>query len=141
MKCYQAIMTVCQTVIERTQREPQPHPQLHWFLDVKAKSALQMAQTLFKQRQSYGLRHIPSQMVDATQTGLVALVHRLEDSDENRMAFVELCRFGTILSERFRSMATTVSHIRSMAQSREIVLPPEAVAILKDPDPEEGDDP
>jgi hypothetical protein len=99
----------------------------------QVKSAEEMAQCFRIYRESYGLKHIPSQMVDATQTGLRILACQLDDSDESRQAFVELSRFGTALSKRFKRTADTIHEIRAQALRRNLKLPSEAVALFDDP--------
>lgn len=142
MKCHQAIMRICQTVIERSQRGPQLSPkQLQSILSANIDSAADTAHCLHIQRRLYGLNTIPSQMVDVTQAALKAMVYsQLEESQKAKLAFIELSRFGTAFSERFKTMANTIRDIRLMILNQEIVLPPEAVAILDGSEsPETGD--
>jgi len=96
------------------------------------KSAHEIAQCLRVHRQAYGLKHIPSQMADATQTGLRILAYHMEDNDESRQAFAELCRFGMALSHSFKQTADVVHEIRNSALQQNLRLPPEAIAILDD---------
>lgn len=100
----------------------------------QVKSAEETAQCLRIHRQSYGLKHISSQIVDAVQTGLRILVHQLEESDESRQAFAELCRFGTVLSHRFKQTADVIHEVRKNALHLGVRLPPEAIAIFDDPE-------
>ena len=92
--------------------------------------AVEMARCLRVHRQSYGLKYVPSQVADAVQTALRVLVHQLDDTDDSRNAFTELCRFGTALSQKFQSTAETVQAIQLLAQQGAVKLPSEAIAIL-----------
>lgn len=107
----------------------------------QVKSAEETAQCLRIHRQSYGLKHIPSQVADAVQTGLRILVHELEERDESRQAFAELCRFGTALSRRFKQTADVIHEIRKKALHLSVRLPPEAIAIFDDPEQWRGLEP
>ncbi|OQE41917.1 hypothetical protein PENCOP_c004G06245 [Penicillium coprophilum] len=129
IKCLQAIINL----IEILKYPHQPHFVLQaQFYQTKA--AEETAQCLRIHHQSYGLKHIPSQIVDAVQTGLRILVHRLEESDESKQAFTELCRFGTALSHRFKHIAEVINEIRKKALHLNLRLPPEAIAIFDDPE-------
>lgn len=92
--------------------------------------AEEMAQCLRIHRQSYGLKRIPSQVVDAVQAVLQVLVHHLEGSAEASHAFIELCRFEMALSQKFKPAADTIHAIQSLSQHGVVRLPNEAVAIL-----------
>lgn len=89
----------------------------------------EMAQCFRVHRQAYGLKYIPSQIVDAVQSSLRALVHQLE-IEEARHAFVEFCRFGMAMSRTFTPTADAIYAIQSLAQRGVVMLPPEAIAIL-----------
>ncbi|KUM60128.1 hypothetical protein ACN42_g7010 [Penicillium freii] len=129
IKCLQAIIYL----FEMLKDPHQPGSVRHaWYYQVK--SAEETAQCLRIHRQSYGFKHIPSQVVDAVQTGLRILVRELEESDESRQAFSELCRFGTALSYRFKQTADVLHEIRKNALQLSIRLPPEAIAIFDDPE-------
>jgi hypothetical protein len=92
--------------------------------------AEEMARCLQVHRQSYGLKHVPSQVVDAVQTALRVLVHHLDDTDDARNAFTELCRFGIALSQKFQPTAEAVQDIQLLAQQGTVKIPSEAIAIL-----------
>jgi hypothetical protein len=96
-----------------------------WFNQVE-----EMAQCLLIHRQSYGTKHIPSQLADAVQGALRVLVHRLEDLGEAKQAFIELCRFGVAMGEKFKSTAVTIQTIQSLSSERSVILPKQAIAIL-----------
>jgi hypothetical protein len=100
----------------------------------QTKSAHEMTQCLRIYRESYGLKHIPSQMIDATHTGLRILACQLGDSDESTQAFVELSRFGAALGKRFKRTADAIQGIRAQALRQNFQLPPEAVALFDDPE-------
>ncbi|KAJ5825097.1 Transcription factor [Penicillium robsamsonii] len=129
IKCLQAIIYL----VEILNDPLQPHSvrQARFY---QVKSAEETAQCLRIHRLSYGLKHIPSQMVDAVQTGLRILVHQLEVSDQSRQAFAELCRFGTALSHRFKQTADAIHEIRKNALHLNIRLSPEAIGIFDDPE-------
>ncbi|KAJ5483228.1 hypothetical protein N7530_002474 [Penicillium desertorum] len=111
--------------------QPQSVRQARFY---QVKSVEETAQCLRIHRQSYGLKHIPSQIVDAIQTGLRILVPQLEESDESRQAFAELCRFGTALSHRFKQTADVIHEIRKNALHLGVRLPSEVIAIFDDPE-------
>lgn len=111
--------------------QPELVRQAHLF---QVKYVEETAQCLHIHRQSYGLKHIPSQIVDAIQTGLRVLVSQLEERDESKEAFVELCRFGAALSHRFKQTADVIQEIRKNALHLSVRLPPEAIAIFDDPE-------
>lgn len=92
--------------------------------------AEEMARCLRVHRQSYGLKHVPSQVVDAVQTALRVLALQLDDTDDARNAFTELCRFGITLSQKFQPTAEAVQAIQLLAQQGAVKLPSEAIAIL-----------
>lgn len=77
--------------------------------------AEEIARCLRVHCQSYGLKHFPSQVVDAVQAALRVLVHWLNDTDDARNAFTELCRFGIAPSQKFRSTAGAVQAIQLLA--------------------------
>ncbi|KAJ5320120.1 hypothetical protein PENANT_c025G05033 [Penicillium antarcticum] len=133
VKCLHTIMSLFD--ILNDPRQPRLLQQA-WYYQINA--AEEMAQCLRIYRESYGLKHIPSQMVDATQTGLRILACQLDDSDELRQAFVELSRFGTALSKRFKRTADKIHEIRAQTLSQNLKLPSEAVALFDDPEHWEG---
>lgn len=98
----------------------------------QTKSAHEMAQCLQIHRRSYDLKHIPSQMVSATQIGLRVTIRHLEESDESRQAFAELCRFGMSLGSKYQEIANVIREIRTDAMQQNLHLPHGIVAILDD---------
>lgn len=91
--------------------------------------AEEMAQCLRIHRQSYGLKYIPSQVVDAVQSSLRVLVHQL-DSEEASHAFIEFCRFGMAMSRTFKPTADAIHAIQSLLQRGAVRLPIKAIAVL-----------
>lgn len=91
--------------------------------------AEEMSQCLRILRQSYGLKQIPSQVVDAVSSTIRVLVYRLESDDAKRV-FTELCRFGMALSQRFNPTADTIHAIQVLAQRGVVKLPSGVTAIL-----------
>ncbi|KAJ5569742.1 uncharacterized protein N7459_009172 [Penicillium hispanicum] len=89
-----------------------------------------MTRCLRVYRESWGLKDIPSQLTDVIQTALHTLVHRLEEIGEARNAFIELCRFGIILSHKSKPTAETIHAILSLSRRGVVRLPTEAIAIL-----------
>jgi hypothetical protein len=89
-----------------------------------------MAQCLRVHRQSYGLKHVPSQVVDAVQTALRVLVHQLDDTENAKNAFTEICRFGIALSQKFQPTAEAIKAIQLLSQRGDVQLPIDALAIL-----------
>lgn len=88
------------------------------------------AQCLRVHRQAYGLKYIPSQVVDAVQAALRVLVHWLKDDPDAHDPFIEMCRFAITLSQKFRAVADTIHHIQSLSRSGGVSLPVEAISIL-----------
>jgi hypothetical protein len=125
IKCLQAIVSLFEELNDPNQ--PQFAQQARYY---QTKSACEMAQCFRVHRQAYGLKYIPSEMADATQIGLQVLAHQMEDSDESRQAFMELCRFGMALSYTLKQTANVVHEIRNSAV--QLQLPAEAIAILED---------
>ncbi|KAJ5705147.1 hypothetical protein N7536_000836 [Penicillium majusculum] len=129
IKCLQAVIYLFEML--KDPHQPQSVRDARYY---QVKSAEETAQCLRIHRQSYGLKHISSQIVDAVQTGLRILVHQLEESDESRQAFAELCRFGTALSHRFKHTADVIHEVRKNALHLGVRLSPEAIAIFDDPE-------
>lgn len=94
----------------------------------------EMSRCLRLYRTSYGLRHIPSQLVAVVQSGLHALPYQLEEAFEARDVFIELSRLAISLSQRFKPIANSISTIISLSQCGTAILPPEAIAILHGPE-------
>lgn len=118
-------MTLLEMLMERDQQDTvAPKLRQTWF-----QQATEMAQCLRVFRQSYGLKHIPSQVVDAISRAMRVLVHQLH-SDEAEHVFIEFCRFAVALSQRFKPSASTVHAIQSLAQRGVVRLPSEAIATL-----------
>ncbi|KAJ5402481.1 Transcription factor [Penicillium crustosum] len=129
IKCLQSIIYLFEML--KDPHQPESVRDARYY---QVKSAEETAQCLRTHRQSYGLKHISSQIIDAVQTGLRILVHQLEESDESRQAFAELCRFGTALSHRFKQTGDVIHEIRKNALHLGVRLPPEAIAIFDDPE-------
>jgi hypothetical protein len=89
-----------------------------------------MSQCLRIYRTSYGLRHIPSQLVAVVQSGLHALLYQLDESVEAKDVFMELSRLAIGLSQRFKPIANSIDTIVSLSQRGTANLPPEAIAVL-----------
>lgn len=123
-------MSLCEMLTERDQQGAMG-PQLR---QTWSRQAEEMSQCLRILRQSYGLKHIPSQVVEAISTTIRALVYRLE-SDDAKRAFTELCRFGIALSHRFNPIVDTIHAIQALAQRGVVNLPPEVTAILDGSEP------
>lgn len=93
-----------------------------WFVQAE-----EMAHCLRIHRQSYGTKHIPSHLTDAVQAALRILVHHI---DEKQQIFIEICRFGIALGQKFKPTAETIQTIQSLANRGSVKLPREAIAIL-----------
>ncbi|KAJ6108528.1 Transcription factor [Penicillium sp. IBT 18751x] len=125
IKCHQAIINLLEMMIQRdSQGSLTTKLQQEWCQQVT-----EMAQCFRIHRQAYGLKYIPSQVVDAVQSSLRVLVHQL-DIEEARHAFIEFCRFGIAMSRTFTPTANAIHAIQSLAQRGVVTLPPEAIAIL-----------
>lgn len=74
-------------------------------------SAHKLAECLQVHRRSYGLKHIPSQMVSATQIALGVMAQQMETTEEFKDAFAELCHFAISLSEKYKETAAVISEI------------------------------
>ncbi|KAJ5176089.1 uncharacterized protein N7482_001966 [Penicillium canariense] len=126
IQCLQAIMNLVERLIDRDQEGAMSQQlQRTW-----CEQAEGMAECLRIHRQSYGLKHVPSQVADAVQTALRTLVHQLDVTGNAKHAFIELCRFGIVLSQKFQPTAETVRAIQLLSQRGAVRLPTEAVAIL-----------
>ncbi|KAJ5747544.1 uncharacterized protein N7511_009240 [Penicillium nucicola] len=133
VKCLHTIMSLFD--ILNDPHQPQLVQQAQYY---QMKSAEEMAQCLRIHREAYGLKHIPSRMVDATQTGLQILACQMNDNEELRQAFVEFSRFGAALGKRFQRTADTIHEISAQALNQNLKLPSEAVALLNDAEHWEG---
>ncbi|KAK4867685.1 hypothetical protein LT330_001195 [Penicillium expansum] len=129
IQCLQAIIYLFEGL--KDPHEPQYVRQAQFY---QVKAVEEMANCLRIHRQSYGLNHIPSQIVDAIQAGLRISVHQLEESDQTRQAFTELCRFGTALSHRFKQTADVIHEVRRVALHLDVQLPAEVIEIFDDPE-------
>lgn len=127
------MMTLLSMLIERDeQNTTAAHLRQIW-----CRHAEDMAQCLRIFRQSYGLKHIPSQTVDAISNAIRVLVHHLDGDVLTRM-FTEFCRFGMALSQRFKPIAETIHAVQSLAQRSVVRLPTEVIAILDGSDLRKG---
>lgn len=126
IKCLCVAMHLVELLIERDYQSTKTS-QLRqtWFAQAE-----EMAQCLHIHRQSYGIKHIPSQVTDAVQTALQALVNHLEDFDGAEQVFIEIWRFGVALGQKFKSTAETIKTIRFLSRKESVELPREAIAIL-----------
>lgn len=119
-------MCLVESLIERDQQRSMANRlQQTWF-----EQAVEMAQCLRFYRQSYGLKHVPSQVADAVRTALQVLVHQLDHSREVRQAFMEILRFVVALSQKFKPAADAVHAVQILSQRGAVMLPTEAVVIL-----------
>ncbi|KAJ5559630.1 Transcription factor [Penicillium frequentans] len=126
LQCLQAVTNLLELLIERDSKisvARQLRQQWREYMD-------EMSRCLRLYRTSYGLRHIPSQLVAVVQSGLHALLYRLEEAVEAKDAFIELSRLAISLSQRFKPIANSISTIISLSQRGTANLPPEAIAIL-----------
>lgn len=118
-------MNLLEVLIQRDRQGSVTSPlQQRW-----CRQAEEMAQCLRIHRQAYGLKYIPSQVVDTIQSSLRVLVHQI-DSEEAGHAFIEFCRFGMAMSRTFKPIAEAIHAIQSLAQRGVVRLPTEAIAIL-----------
>lgn len=92
--------------------------------------AAEVAQCLQMHRQAYGLKYVPSQVVDAVQAALRVLVYWLKDDIDAIDGFIELCRFAIILGQKFRPVFDTIQHIQALSLRGVVWLPDRAIAIL-----------
>ncbi|KAJ5571087.1 Transcription factor [Penicillium sp. DV-2018c] len=129
IKFLQAKIRLLDIVKDSDEAEPNPRAQGY-----QIDSLVEIAQCLQIHRQTYGLKHIPSEMVDATQTGLRILVDQVDHGDGAKEAFIEFCRFGMALSHRFKQTADFIREIRKSALCQSLRLPSEAVAIFEGPE-------
>lgn len=92
--------------------------------------AKEMARCLRVHREAYGLKYVPSQVVDAVQAALQVLVYWLKDDIDAADSFIELCRFAIILGQKFRPVSDTIQHIQSLSLRGVVWLPDRAISIL-----------
>lgn len=122
----QEIIHLHEVLMERDGEESMAlHLRQSWCIHTR-----EMTQCLHLYRVSYGLRQIPSQLVGVVQTALHALVYQLEDTNEARSAFIELCHVAIGLRQRFKPIADSINTILSLSRSGDARLPVEALAIL-----------
>lgn len=120
------MMHLIEMLIERDYKLDQTAQlQQSWFSQVE-----EMAQCLRIHRQIYGIKHAPSQFADSVQAALRVLVHHLEYSSETEKAFMEICRFGVALGQKFKSTAEAIQDIQYLAGQDTVTLPRQALAIL-----------
>ena len=89
-----------------------------------------MAQCLRLHRRSYGTKHVPSQMVSATQAGLRVMICHFDISDESMQAFAELSLFGTTFGYKYKETASAMREIRTKVTQENIRLPDDIITIL-----------
>ncbi|KAJ5907529.1 Transcription factor [Penicillium taxi] len=126
LKCLQVSMSLLEALIDRAGEDPMAVS----IRDEWCEQAIEMTRCLSAYRLSYGLKHIPSQVADIIQTALHGLLKRLEDTKEATVAFIECCRFGVVLSQKFKPVAEIIQAL----QHENARLPHDAIAILEDSD-------
>ncbi|KAJ5143825.1 Transcription factor [Penicillium bovifimosum] len=136
IKCLQAIVRLFEILKDHPQAEYSQKAQYY-----QVTSLVETARCLRIHRQKYGLKHIPTEMVDATHTGLCILAYQLDHGDEAKQAFIELCQFGMALSQRFKPTADVIRAIRKRALNQSLRLPSEAIEIFDGPEQWNGIEP
>ncbi|KAB8073485.1 hypothetical protein BDV29DRAFT_191736 [Aspergillus leporis] len=98
---------------------------------IRLQSAKHIADYLALYHEAYGLRHVPSQMLEPTSASAIVLLATLEDCDDDlKNGFIELCRFLVSFSKRFPLAKDMIANLESTAESSCVKLPAEAAAVL-----------
>ncbi|KAA8650554.1 putative C6 transcription factor [Aspergillus tanneri] len=92
-------------------------------------SANQITRCLRVQHASYGLRHIPRQMLEPTNDSALAMLVALEH-EEFQESFIDSLRFLIAFSKRLPQARDMVRNIEETARELKILLPLEASAVL-----------
>ncbi|CAG8020178.1 unnamed protein product [Penicillium olsonii] len=128
IKCLETIITLFEMFNDPA------HPQFaQEAQDHQTRSAHEMAQCLRLHRRSYGTKHVPSQMVSATQAALRVMICHFDISDESMQAFAELSLFGTTFGYKYKETASAMREIRTKVTQENIRLPDDIITILGGP--------
>ncbi|OOF99753.1 hypothetical protein ASPCADRAFT_203549 [Aspergillus carbonarius ITEM 5010] len=127
---HHTIMALFQFFLEHQHFGPASHP---WEFEQARLSQLisakQVVQYLRSYHEAYGLRHIPRQILEPTNSSLLVLLGALNEED-SKDAFVELCRFLVAFSKRLALAKEMLRNLENIVQSSKLTLPPEAIAVL-----------
>ncbi|OJJ76189.1 hypothetical protein ASPBRDRAFT_192355 [Aspergillus brasiliensis CBS 101740] len=127
---HHTIMVLFQFFLEHQHFGPASHPsEFEQARSNQLRSAKQVVHCLRSYHESYGLRQIPRQILEPTNTSLIVFLGALNE-DDSKDAFVELCRFLVAFSKRFALAKEMLRNLESIVQSSRLTLPPEAVAVL-----------
>jgi hypothetical protein len=100
---------------------------------IRLQSSKEIARYSRIQRQTYGLNHVPYDMLQATSAGLFVLLDYLSNS-ECQAAFIELSRLPAALSQRFKLGKSILGQLETAAKKSAISLPPSVLALFKEPE-------
>ena len=114
---------------EMVLRRESHHFRLERAQSIQFQAAREIADFLRIHRESYGLRQIPRQFLDPTNSGAISLLTDL-DVDESKEAFVELCRFLVAFSKRCLPAKAMLKNIELTALRKNATLPPDALAVM-----------
>ncbi|KAJ5655211.1 hypothetical protein N7507_007161 [Penicillium longicatenatum] len=119
LQCLQAVTNLLEHLIERGSQVSVARDLRQQWCEYME----EMSRCLRIYRTSYGLRHIPSQLVAVVQSGLHALLYQLDESAEAKDVFIELSRLAIGLSQRFKPIANSIDTIISLSQRGTANLP------------------
>ncbi|KAJ5666950.1 Transcription factor [Penicillium macrosclerotiorum] len=137
IKYRQVIMNLLENLINRNQQGMRAK----LFQGMWIEQAKEIAACLRSHRLSYGLKYLPTGVVDVVQTSLRHFVDLLDGAVQSQHAFIELCRFGGAISRRSKPTAVVIHHIQRVAQMGVVTLPLEALAILDESAVRKGSEP
>ncbi|PWY73678.1 C6 transcription factor [Aspergillus heteromorphus CBS 117.55] len=126
---HHTIVTLFRFFLEHQQFGPASHPsEFEQAKQKQLQSAKEIVQYLRLYHESYGLRQIPRQILEPTNSSLLVLLGL--DDDDSKDAFVELCRFMVAFSKRLALAKEMLRNLEGIVRSARLRLPPEAVAVL-----------
>jgi hypothetical protein len=100
---------------------------------IRLHSAKEIARYSRIQRQTYGLTHVPCDMLLSTSAGLFVLRDTLGHT-ESQAAFIELSRLPAALSQRSKPSRGVLHRLGRTAQQSNIVLPSDVLTIFTEHD-------
>ncbi|KAF7586010.1 hypothetical protein BBP40_009716 [Aspergillus hancockii] len=132
IKYHHAIILLFDFLLNHEDFEAMSHPsQVGQARSIRLQSAKHIADYLVLYHEAYGLRYVPSQMLEPTSASALVLLTALEDCDDDlKEAFIELCRFLVSFSKRFPLAKDMLAKLEFTAKSLRIKLPAEAGALL-----------
>lgn len=132
MHYHWVVLTLFSVFEERVRSlEIVPSPHAEHAQKIRLHSAREIARYSRIQRQTYGLNHVPCDMLQSTSAALFVLLDSLS-STESQTAFVELSRLPAALSKRLKLSKSILCVLERTAQQSSISLPSDVLTIFKD---------